>query len=100
MNKEKFCAIYNGECYIKGYGRKFYKKGIELINIENCDGKIVVEKARMNMTETFKKCSDIANGTRIRFDAVLTDNKISYISNVETVDLYGGFRYENWNNWN
>lgn len=86
MNKSKFYAIYNGQCYVKGYGRKFYKKGVELINIEDCNGKIVIEKVRNHLTKALEKCLDFVSGTKIEFDAVLTDNAISYISNVKIVD--------------
>ena len=86
MNKSKFYATYNGQCYIKGYGRKFYKRGIELINIEDCNGKIVIEKARNNLTKALEKCLGFVSGAKIEFDVILTNNKISYISNVKVVD--------------
>ena len=48
MNKSKFYATYNGECYVEGYGRKLYKKGIELINVTDCNGEIIIKKTRKN----------------------------------------------------
>lgn len=86
MNKPKFYAVYNGQCYIKGHGRKFYKKGVELINIEDCNGKIVIEKVRKNLTKALEKCLNFVSGTKIEFNAVLIDNEILYISNVKIVD--------------
>ena len=86
MNKIKLYATYNGQCYVNGYGKRLYKKGVELINVKDCNGKVVVEKARKAMTKALEKCLDIASGTKIEFDAVLTDNEISYISNVKIVD--------------
>ena len=85
MDKLKCYAIYNGQCYVNGYGRKFYKKGVELINVADCNGKDVVKKAKMTMTKALKKCLDFASGTKIEFDAVLTDNNVSYISNVKEI---------------
>ena len=85
MNKSKFYAIYNGECYIEGYGRKLYKKGIELINVTDCNGKIIIEKTRKNLTKALEKCLTLERGTKIEFEAVLTENEISHISNVKCV---------------
>ena len=87
MNKLKFYATYNGKCYVKSYGRKFYKKGVELINIENCNGKIIIEKVNMAITKALEKCLDLANGTKIEFEAVLIEDKISYISNVRVLTI-------------
>ena len=36
MDKIKLYATYNGQCYLKGYRGKFYRKGVELIDIEDC----------------------------------------------------------------
>ena len=83
MNKLKFYAIYNGQCYIKGYGRKIYKKGIELIDVKDCNGEIVTEKLNMALNKALEKCLDFAAGTEIKFDAILNNNKLSYISNVK-----------------
>ena len=87
MNKSKFYATYNGQCYIKGYGKKFYKRGIELVDVEDCNGKIVIDKVNMTMTKELEKCLNLANGTKIKFDAVLTEDKISYISNVRILAI-------------
>ena len=86
MNKSKFYAIYNRQCYVKGYGRKLYKKGIELIDITDCNGVVIAEKTNIPLTKALEKCLEFASGTKIVFDAVLTDNKIFYISSVKEAD--------------
>lgn len=85
MNKIKLYATYNGQCYVKGYGRMLYKKGVELINIEECNGNVIVEKTRKPMTKALEKCLNFVCGTKIEFDAILDDNNVSYISNVKVV---------------
>ena len=82
MNKTKFYATYNGQCYIKGYGRKLYKKGVNLINIKDCTGNVVVENTNKTLTKALEKCLVLSAGTKVEFDGVLKDNNISYISNV------------------
>ena len=37
MKKSNFTATYKGQCYIKGYGKRLYKKGVELTNIKDDD---------------------------------------------------------------
>ncbi len=86
MNNSKFYATYNGECYVEGCGRKLYKKGIELINVTDCNGEIVIEKTRKNLTKALEECLTLESGTKIEFEAVLTENEISYISNVKEVN--------------
>lgn len=87
MDKIKLYATYNGQCYLKGYRGKFYRKGVELIDIEDCNGNIVVEKTRKNLTKALEKCLDLVSGTKIEFEAVLNDNDISYISNVKVKNI-------------
>lgn len=87
MNKSKFYATYNRECYVKGYGRKFYKKGIELIDVTDCNGEMIVEKMNVVLTKALEKCLDLESKTKIEFEAVLTENKISYISNVRVLKM-------------
>lgn len=87
MDKAKFYAVYNGQCYIKGYGRKLYKKGVNLINVTDYNGKIIAEKINVALTKALEKCSDLTSGTQIEFEANLMDGKISYISNVKQIKL-------------
>ena len=86
MNKIKMYATYNGQCYVNGYGRKLYKRGVELINIKECNGNVVVEKERKTITKALEKCLGFASGSKIEFDAVLDGNNIRYISNVKIAD--------------
>lgn len=85
MNKIKLYATYNGQCYVKGYGRMFYKKGVELVNIEDCNGNVVIKKVRKNLIKALEKCLVFVDGTKIEFDAVIDGNDIFYISNVKEV---------------
>ena len=79
----KFYAVYNGQCYVKGYGRKFYKKGVSFIYVTDCDGKIITEKLNVALTKTLEKCLSYADGTKIKFDAMITNNNIHNISNIK-----------------
>lgn len=85
MNKIKLYATYNGQCYVKGYGRMFYKKGVELVNIKDYNGNVVIEKIKKNLTKALEECLSFVDGTKIEFDAVIDGNDISYISNVKEV---------------
>lgn len=82
MTKEKFYAIYDGQCYVAGYGRKLYKRGISLLNITDCNGKVVIKRTGKALTKALEKCLDLTSGTKIEFDAVWSKCDISYISNV------------------
>lgn len=86
MNKSKFYATYNGQCYVKGCGRKFYKRGIELIDITDCSGKIIIERTRKDLTKALEKCLELKSGTKIEFEAMLVENEISYISSVREIN--------------
>jgi len=85
MNKIKLYATYNRQCYVKGYGRMFYKKGVELVNIKDYNGNVVIEKINKALTKALEKCLGFVDGTKIEFDAVIDGNDISYISNVKEV---------------
>ena len=87
MDKSKFYATYNGQSYANGYGRKFYKKGVKLINVEDCKGKVVIEKVNITMTKALEKCLDLTKGTKIEFKAVLIEDKIYYISNIRELKM-------------
>ena len=56
IHKEKFYAIYDGQCYVAGYGRKLYKRGISLLNITDCDGKVVIKRTGKALTRALEKC--------------------------------------------
>lgn len=85
-NKEKFYATYDGQCYVAGYGRKLYKRGISLVNVTDCNGNIVIKRIGKALTKALEKCLDMTSGTKIEFDAVLVrGSDISYISNVKEI---------------
>jgi hypothetical protein len=86
MVKQRFTATFGGGCYIKAYGRKFYKKGVLLCNIEQ-NGNILCEKLSVQKGKAFDCLNELVDsGKVIAFDAVLNqDNTVSYISNVSVV---------------
>ena len=85
MKRQTFVATYKGECYVKAYGRKLYKKGISLSDIA-LSGKVVAEKMTVSKTKAFDVLDISDNGEKITFDAVLTDdNKLTYINNLRKV---------------
>ena len=63
----------------------FYKKGVELVNIKDCNENVVIEKIKKNLTKALEECLSFVAGTKIEFDAVIDGNDISYISNVKEV---------------
>ena len=87
MKKQKFTAIFSGVCYLKAYGRKHYKHGISLRNVEsnNC---VIAEKMSVSKSKAFDVLDAVADsGKPITFDAVLNDdNTVNYISNVQVVE--------------
>lgn len=86
MDKLNFSSVYQGECYIKGYGRKFYKKGVRLTDIKDNQGCLIAKQIDTNLSKAFASCKELERGNRIEFKAILTeDNKLLYISNVEII---------------
>lgn len=86
MNKLTFRAVYKGECYIKGYGRKFYKKGIRLIYIKDSNGNLIAKQIKTNLSKAFMNCKELVCGNEIEFEAILTeDNRLLYVSNMKVV---------------
>lgn len=85
MDKSTFYATYQRECYIKGYGRKFYRKGVKLNDIKDSKGNIIAEQMTVALSKAFSN-ADLNSGDRIEFKAVLTDNNwLMYISNIKRV---------------
>ena len=85
MKKMHFTATYCGSCYIKAYGRKFYKQGVLLQNIALND-KLIVDKMTVSKGKAFDLVNENYIGNTISFDAVLnSNNELKYISNVQIV---------------
>ena len=90
MDKMNFSAVYQGECYIKGYGRKFYKKGIRLADIKDNQKCLIAKQIDTNLSKAFTNYKELEYGNQIKFKAILTeDNKLLYISNVEIIREWG-----------
>ena len=80
MDKQIYKAAYKGKAYKRAYGKKFYKEGIQLKNIKDKNGNIIIDKQVVNMSKAFNGLTENQN---ISFKAVLTeDNRLLYISNV------------------
>jgi hypothetical protein len=77
VNKQKITAIYCGECYDKGYGRKLYKKAILLKDVKDEKGNILFEKVKVSKT---KSLSNLTTGQKITILANVTNEKINYVT--------------------
>lgn len=71
----KYTAKYNGQCYIKAHGRKFYKKGIELSDIRDENNNLVSNFQKFALLSFFKN-NDIPYGQKLSFTALKTEDKI------------------------
>lgn len=81
---EKFTATFNKKCYIQGFGRKFYKKGVELINITDEKGNVVTKMQKFALLSFFKN-NDISQGQKISFYAENQNGKISNIKSIQII---------------
>jgi hypothetical protein len=71
----RYTAIYNGQCYINGYGRKLYKKGILLSDIRDSKGNLVTPSQKFTLFAFFKD-NNLSCGQKISFVAMKQNNKI------------------------
>lgn len=71
----KYTAIYKGQCYINGYGRKLYKKGIELTNIRDEHNVLITNSQKFALLSFFKN-NEISVGQKISFTAIKNGDKI------------------------
>ena len=86
MNIQIFFAYYTGQCYTRAYGRKLYKKGIELGKVCDEQGNVVAEKMIVPKTKILSIFDNVnvpRDTKKISFDAVLNKNRLLYVSNVK-----------------
>lgn len=82
MEKQRFTATFSGHCYIKSYGRKFYKKGYSLTDIRDEQGNQIPDQ-KISLIKAFDIIKDKTISHKVEFMAKFDGDKILYISDVK-----------------
>ena len=73
MSRENMTAVFGGECYIDGYGRKLYIKGYLLKDVINEKGEKIYGRVRVPKN---KELSVLVEGDEFIFSAEVDDNAL------------------------
>ena len=73
MSRENMTAVFGGECYIDGYGRKLYTKGYLLKDVTNEKGERIYGRVRIPKN---KELSILVEGDEFVFSAEVDGNAL------------------------
>lgn len=76
MAKQKLTMKFSGECYVKAYGRKLYKKGVILKNIRDEQGNTFFEEIKVSKTSAL---TDLEVGKTYEIEAEVVGDTLKNI---------------------
>lgn len=76
MAKQKLTMEFSGECYIKAYGRKLYKKGVILKNIRDEQSNTFFEEIKVSKTSAL---TDLEVGKTYEIEAEVVGDTLKNI---------------------